>query len=79
VLKKVGAVVGAAAGLMMFAGTAFAADGDLVNALNGNNVNGTVGACGNQITALGALLNPDTLTTENCAAGGILDESTDQG
>ncbi|MEU5691589.1 hypothetical protein [Actinosynnema sp. NPDC020468] len=74
-LKKVGAVMGAAAGLMMFAGTAFAADGDLVHALNGNNVNGTVGACGNDISVLGVNLNPTADPVENCAAGGILDEN----
>jgi hypothetical protein len=81
-LKKAGAVVAIAAGMMMLGSPAFAEDGPninygpLVSALNGNNVNAVVGACGNNIAAgLIAVAVPvnSPAFTETCAAGGIVD------
>ncbi|ANZ36335.1 hypothetical protein BBK82_09935 [Lentzea guizhouensis] len=50
-------------------------NGGLLSALNGNNVNATVGACGNNVGVLGAAvpINSPSITG-TCAAGGIVDE-----
>ncbi|GGN11778.1 hypothetical protein GCM10011609_59870 [Lentzea pudingi] len=50
-------------------------NGPLLVLLNGNNVNGTVGACGNNVGVLGAAvpINSPSITG-TCAAGGIIDE-----
>ncbi|TWP48619.1 hypothetical protein FKR81_27205 [Lentzea tibetensis] len=83
-VKKVGAVAAAAAGLMMIAAPAAMADGGhgghhwkngpLLVALNGNNLNGTIGACGNNVGVFGGAvpINSPSIT-ETCAAGGISD------
>lgn len=80
-MKKVGAVAAAAAGLMMIAAPAAMADGGhhwkngpLLVALNGNNLNGTIGACGNNVGVFGGAvpINSPSIT-ETCAAGGISD------
>ncbi|PRY46717.1 hypothetical protein [Umezawaea tangerina] len=49
-------------------------NGPLLSVLNGNNVNGTIGACGNNVGVLGAAvpINSPSIT-DNCAAGGIVD------
>ncbi|MFD5825556.1 hypothetical protein [Lentzea sp. NPDC060358] len=81
VKKACAAVVAAAALSLAFAPAAMAgegytwANGPLLVLLNGNNVNGTVGACGNNVGVLGAALpiNSPSLT-DTCAAGGIVDE-----
>jgi hypothetical protein len=84
-VKKVGAVAAAAAGLMMIAAPAAMADGGhggghhwkngpLVSALNANNLNGVIGACGNNVGVFGGAvpINSPSIT-ETCAAGGISD------
>ncbi|KAA2263229.1 hypothetical protein F0L68_10430 [Solihabitans fulvus] len=85
-LKKAGVIAAAAAGLMMLGSPAFAADAhdgarthegwhphSLINVLNGNNVNGVLGVCGNNVGVLGAAvpINSPSIT-HNCAAGGIV-------
>ncbi|GAA0215496.1 hypothetical protein GCM10010492_11620 [Saccharothrix mutabilis subsp. mutabilis] len=80
-LKKAGAVVGVAAGLLMLGSPAFAAgegfqwnNGPLLSALNGNNVNAVVGVCGNNVGVLGAAVPINSpYFIDNCAAGGIVD------
>ncbi|MBB5956262.1 hypothetical protein FHS29_002848 [Saccharothrix tamanrassetensis] len=80
-LKKAGAIVGIAAGLMMLGSPAFAAgdgahwtNGPIVSALNGNNVNAVVGVCGNNVGVLGAAVPINSpVFIDNCAAGGIVD------
>ncbi|MFI6101171.1 hypothetical protein ACIA8G_36980 [Lentzea sp. NPDC051213] len=86
-LKKTAAAVAAAAALSLaFAPAAMAGDhdgarghhwknGPLLIALNGNNINGTVGACGNNVGVFGGAvpINSPSIT-ETCAAGGIVDE-----
>ncbi|GLZ35559.1 hypothetical protein Lesp02_77460 [Lentzea sp. NBRC 105346] len=83
-LKKAGAVAAAATGLMMIVAPAAMAgeghgghhwkNGPLLVALNGNNLNGTVGACGNNVGVFGGAvpINSPSIT-ETCAAGGIVD------
>lgn len=85
-MKKACAAVAAAAALSLaFAPAALAGEdhyhhgfhqvnGPLLSVLNGNNVNGTVGACGNYVGVLGGAvpINSPSLT-ETCAAGGIHD------
>jgi len=89
-MKKACAVVAAAAALSLaFAPAAMAGEGHdhghgyghhwsngpLLVLLNGNNLNGTVGACGNNVGVLGGAvpINSPSIT-ETCAAGGIVDE-----
>ncbi|GHH61821.1 hypothetical protein [Lentzea cavernae] len=89
-MKKACAVVAAAAALSLaFAPAAMAGEGHghhghgghhwsngpLLVLLNGNNVNGTVGACGNNVGVLGAAvpINSPSITG-TCASGGIVDE-----
>ncbi|SEQ16547.1 hypothetical protein SAMN05216188_102268 [Lentzea xinjiangensis] len=90
-MKKACAAVAAAAALSLaFAPAAMAGEGhdghgghgghhwtngSLLVLLNGNNVNGTVGACGNNVGVLGAAVPINSpQITETCAAGGIVDE-----
>jgi hypothetical protein len=83
VLKKAGAVAAIAAGLMMIGSPAFATtggghphwnNGPLLSVLNGNNVNATVGACGNNVGVFGAAVPINSpVFIDNCAAGGIVD------
>jgi hypothetical protein len=85
-VKKVCAAVVAAAALSLaFAPAAMAGEshhsgynwknGPLLVLLNGNNLNGTIGACGNNVGVLGGAvpINSPSIT-ETCAAGGIVDE-----
>ncbi|SFR26975.1 hypothetical protein SAMN04488564_110260 [Lentzea waywayandensis] len=86
-MKKACAVVAAAAALSLaFAPAAMAGEGHghgghhwkngpLLLLLNGNNLNGTIGACGNNVGVLGGAvpINSPSIT-ETCAAGGIVDE-----
>lgn len=86
-MKKACAVVAAAAALSLaFAPAAMAGEGHggyghqwkngpLLVLLNGNNLNGTIGACGNNVGVLGGAvpINSPSIT-ETCAAGGIQDE-----
>ena len=87
-MKKACAAVAAAAALSLaFAPAAMAGEGHhghgghhwkngpLLVALNGNNLNGTIGACGNNVGVLGGAvpINSPSIT-ETCAAGGIVDE-----
>ncbi|CAL9635695.1 hypothetical protein SUDANB95_06176 [Actinosynnema sp. ALI-1.44] len=80
-LKKAGAVIGVAAGLLMLGSPAFAAgegfqwnNAPLLSALNGNNVNAVVGVCGNNVGVLGAAVPINSpYFIDNCAAGGIVD------
>ena len=87
-MKKVCAAVAAAAVLSLaFAPAAMAGEGHeghgghhwkngpLLVLLNGNNLNGTIGACGNNVGVLGGAvpINSPSIT-ETCAAGGIVDE-----
>jgi hypothetical protein len=89
-MKKACAVVAAAAALSLaFAPAAMAGEGHhghggyghqwkngpLLVLLNGNNLNGTIGACGNNVGVLGGAvpINSPSIT-ETCAAGGIEDE-----
>ncbi len=87
-MKKVCAAVAAAAALSLaFAPAAMAGEGHeghgghhwkngpLLVLLNGNNLNGTIGACGNNVGVLGGAvpINSPSIT-ETCAAGGIVDE-----
>ncbi|WP_319980283.1 hypothetical protein [Lentzea sokolovensis] len=86
--KTCAAVVAAAALSLAFAPAAMAGEGHhghgyghhwsngpLLVLLNGNNLNGTVGACGNNVGVLGGAvpINSPSIT-ETCAAGGIVDE-----
>ncbi|SDG77422.1 hypothetical protein SAMN05216553_111171 [Lentzea fradiae] len=82
-LKKVCVAAVATAGLMMFGATGMASaapggfeqvNGSLLSVLNGNNVNATVGVCGNNVGVLGAAVpvNSPSLT-DTCAAGGVVD------
>jgi len=49
-------------------------NGPLLSVLNGNNVNGTVGACGNNVGVLGGAVPINSpVFVDNCAAGGIVD------
>ncbi|MBB5956263.1 hypothetical protein FHS29_002849 [Saccharothrix tamanrassetensis] len=49
-------------------------NGPIVSALNGNNVNAVVGACGNNVGVLGAAVPINSpVFIDNCAAGGIVD------
>jgi len=87
VKKTCAAVVAAAALSLAFAPAAMAGEGHghgyghhwsngpLLVLLNGNNLNGTVGACGNNVGVLGGAvpINSPSIT-ETCAAGGIVDE-----
>lgn len=86
-MKKACAAVAAAAALSLaFAPAAMAGEGHghgghhwkngpLLVLLNGNNINGTIGACGNNVGVLGGAvpINSPSIT-ETCAAGGIVDE-----
>ncbi|SDG77435.1 hypothetical protein SAMN05216553_111172 [Lentzea fradiae] len=87
-MKKTLAVVAAAAALSLaFAPAAMAGEegdhhyygfhqtnGSLLSVLNGNNVNATVGACGNNVGVLGAAVPINSPSfTGTCAAGGIVD------
>jgi hypothetical protein len=85
-VKKACAAVAAAAALSLaFAPAAMAGEahsggyhwknGPLLVALNGNNLNGTIGACGNNVGVFGGAvpINSPSIT-ETCAAGGIVDE-----
>lgn len=83
-MKKACAAVAAAAALSLaFAPAAMAGEGHghhwkngpLLVLLNGNNLNGTIGACGNNVGVLGGAvpINSPSIT-ETCAAGGIVDE-----
>ncbi|WP_309115643.1 hypothetical protein [Saccharothrix sp.] len=82
-LKKAGAAIGVAAGLLMLGSPAFAAgegfqwnQGPLLSAINGNNVNAVVGACGNNVGAgliAAAIPINSPVFVDNCAAGGIVD------
>ncbi|MFC3898088.1 hypothetical protein ACFOWZ_42030 [Lentzea rhizosphaerae] len=87
-VKKACAAVAAAAALSLaFAPAAMAGEGHhghgghhwkngpLLVLLNGNNLNGTIGACGNNVGVLGGAvpINSPSIT-ETCAAGGIVDE-----
>ncbi|GAB2865119.1 hypothetical protein GCM10027200_76960 [Lentzea nigeriaca] len=84
-VKKACAAVAAAAALSLaFAPAAMAGEGHgghhwkngpLLVALNGNNLNGTIGACGNNVGVFGGAvpINSPSIT-ETCAAGGIVDE-----
>ena len=87
--KTCAAVLAAAALSLAFAPAAMAGEGHdhghgyghhwsngpLLVLLNGNNLNGTVGACGNNVGVLGGAvpINSPSIT-ETCAAGGIVDE-----
>jgi hypothetical protein len=86
VKKACAAVVAAAALSLAFAPAAMAGEGHghgghhwkngpLLVLLNGNNLNGTIGACGNNVGVLGGAvpINSPSIT-ETCAAGGIVDE-----
>jgi hypothetical protein len=49
-------------------------NGPLLSVLNGNNVNGTIGACGNNVGVLGGAVPINSpVFVDNCAAGGIID------
>lgn len=84
-LKKAGAAAAIAAGLVVLGSPAFATtgghhhhhhwnNGPLLSALNGNNVNTTAGACGNNVGVFGAAVPINSpVFVENCAAGGIVD------
>ncbi|MEO6088212.1 MAG: hypothetical protein ABIQ18_34375 [Umezawaea sp.] len=49
-------------------------NGPLLSVLNGNNVNATVGACGNNVGVLGGAVPINSpVFVDNCAAGGIID------
>ena len=84
--KACAAVVAAAALSLAFAPAAMAGEGHghrghnwkngpLLVLLNGNNLNGTIGACGNNVGVFGGAvpINSPSIT-ETCAAGGIVDE-----
>ncbi|HEX7308251.1 hypothetical protein [Lentzea sp.] len=87
--KAIAAVAAAAALSLAFAPAAMAGEGHqdypgqgyhwsngpLLVLLNGNNLNGTIGACGNNVGVLGAAvpINSPSLTG-SCAAGGVVDE-----
>ncbi|MFJ8963585.1 hypothetical protein ACIRG5_29775 [Lentzea sp. NPDC102401] len=87
--KTCAAVIAAAALSLAFAPAAMAGEGHdhghgyghhwsngpLLVLLNGNNLNGTIGACGNNVGVLGGAvpINSPSIT-ETCAAGGIVDE-----
>ncbi|MGW4211801.1 hypothetical protein ACWEIJ_27675 [Lentzea sp. NPDC004789] len=81
-LKKAGAVFGAAASFLMVTGSpAMAVSHEWENAPllivgNANNLNGVVGACGNNVGVFGGAvpINSPSIT-ETCAAGGIEDGS----
>ncbi len=84
-LKKTAAAFAAAAALSIaIAPVALAGEGHgghhwkngpLLVLLNGNNLNGTIGACGNNVGVFGGAvpINSPSIT-ETCAAGGIVDE-----
>lgn len=84
-LKKTAAAFAAAAALSIAIAPAALAgeghgghhwkNGPLLVALNGNNLNGTIGACGNNVGVLGGAvpINSPSITG-TCAAGGIVDE-----
>jgi hypothetical protein len=86
-VKKAFAAVAAAAALsLVLAPAAMAGEGHghgghhwkngpLLVLLNGNNLNGTIGACGNNVGVFGGAvpINSPSIT-ETCAAGGIVDE-----
>jgi len=82
VLKKAGAVFGAAASFLMVTGSpAMAVSHEWENAPllivgNANNLNGVAGVCGNNVGVLGGAvpINSPSIT-ETCAAGGIEDGS----
>ena len=81
-LKKAGAVFGAAASFLMVTGSpAMAVSHEWENAPllivgNANNLNGVAGVCGNNVGVLGGAvpINSPSIT-ETCAAGGIEDGS----
>lgn len=78
-LKKAGAALGVAAAFMAVGSPAMALDHEWENAPllvvgNANNINTTVGVCGNNVGVLGAAvpINSPSIT-DTCAAGGIED------
>ena len=79
-LKKAGAVLGAAASFLMVASSpAMAVDHEWENEPllivgNANNINLVGGVCGNNVGVLGAAVPVNSPSiTETCAAGGIED------
>jgi hypothetical protein len=80
VLKKAGAALGVAAAFIAVGSPAMAAHGyewenaPLLIVGNANNLNGTVGVCGNNVGVLGGAVPVNSPSiTETCAAGGIED------
>jgi hypothetical protein len=80
VLKKAGAALGAAAAFLAVGSPAMAVQGHhwenapLLIVGNANNLNGVVGACGNNVAVLGGAVPVNSPSiTETCAAGGIED------
>ncbi|MDX3658640.1 hypothetical protein [Lentzea sp. NPDC055074] len=79
-LKKAAAALGVAAAFVVVGSPAMAAPGHhwvnepLLIVGNANNLNGVVGACGNNVGVLGAAVPVNSPSiTETCAAGGIED------
>jgi len=82
VLKKAAAALGVAAAFVAVGSPAMAAPGHhwenapLLVAGNANNLNGVLGACGNNVAVLGGAVPVNSPSiTETCAAGGIEDGS----
>ena len=79
VLKKAGAALGVAAAFIAVGSPAMAVSHEWENAPllivgNANNLNGVVGACGNNVAVLGGAVPVNSPSiTETCAAGGIED------
>ena len=79
-LKKAGAALGVAAAFLAVGSPAMAVQGHewenapLLIVGNANNLNGVVGACGNNVGVFGGAvpINSPSIT-ETCAAGGIED------
>ncbi|MFD9703970.1 hypothetical protein [Lentzea sp. NPDC059081] len=79
-LKKAAAALGVAAAFLAVGSPAMAQGGHewtnmpLLVVGNANNLNGTVGACGNNVGVLGAAVPVNSPSiTDTCAAGGIED------
>ncbi|MGI5502953.1 hypothetical protein [Lentzea sp. CA-135723] len=79
-LKKAAAALGVAAAFAAIGSPAMAAPGHhwvnepLLIVGNANNLNGVVGACGNNVAVLGGAVPVNSPSiTETCAAGGIED------
>ncbi|NGY59023.1 hypothetical protein G7043_08795 [Lentzea sp. NEAU-D13] len=79
-LKKAGAALGVAAAFLAVGSPAMAVQGHewenapLLIVGNANNLNGVVGACGNNVGVLGGAVPVNSPSiTETCAAGGIED------